>query len=272
TLPDKDSEAPITADDVEEPLSPQDPSDGSEESSPSDDVLIDSESPLSPELPSTLPDKDSEHPITADDVEEFPYPQDSIDNSDDDSGEEFIPASYLLLDTVADSEAADRTDSRSEEEMEAIESPVLERETSKIMPVGIATSEDNSSQPQGRWFNVTRVPVTSTSSNLDVSVKIAQKVLERFNDSVYSSEERNATFFDQSELEPMTNDESQHLAEASKATVGDDGDIGLFDGTVDNFFSIKKKDDLGSLLVHLLMVVMIIAYSLVGFYFLRRDH
>ncbi|MEQ9810208.1 hypothetical protein [Streptococcus jiangjianxini] len=272
TLPDKDSEAPITADDVEEFPEPQAPNDGSEESSPIDDGLLEGESPLSPELPGTLPNNDSEHPITADDVEEFPSPQDSIDNSDDDSGEEFIPASYLLLDTVPDSEAADRTDSRSEEEMEVIESPVLERETSKIMQVGLATSEDNSSQTQDRWFNVTRVPTTSTSSNLDVSVKIAQKVLERFSDSVYSSEGRNATFFDQSELEPMTNDKSQHLAEARKVTVGDDGDIGLFDGTVDNFFSIKKKDDLGSLLVHLLMVVMIIAYSLVGFYFLRRDH
>ncbi|MEQ9764377.1 hypothetical protein ABPS01_06855, partial [Streptococcus sp. ZJ151] len=85
TLPDKDSEAPITADDVEEPLSPQAPNDGSEESSPIDDGLIVGESPLSPELPGTLPDKDSEAPITADDVEEPLSPQDPSDGSEESS-------------------------------------------------------------------------------------------------------------------------------------------------------------------------------------------
>ncbi|WP_172793783.1 hypothetical protein [Streptococcus halotolerans] len=308
SLDDKDdkTDLPIDEAEVEDPQSPQDPNDGSEVSTPSDDALIDSDPPVSPELPSTLPDNDPEYPITTDEVEDSQSPQDpndgseassssdglidgdppvlpelpstlaendSVNNSDDfDSGEGFIPASYLHLDAVADSDDADETDSRSEEEMEAIESPALEEKTSMIIPVGLSISEDNSSQRQGRWFYVTSVPVVSTSNNLDVSVKIAQKVLERFSGSVYSSEEGNDASFDQSELETMTNDKSQHSAEARKTTMRDDSDIGLFDGTVDNLFSIKKKDDLGSLLVHLLMVIMIIAYSLVGFYFLRKDH
>ncbi|WP_242257988.1 hypothetical protein [Streptococcus thoraltensis] len=270
-------ESPVDSTPEEDDSSPQLPADTSEVSSDSDNESVKPES-----HPDIVPDSpEPEVPVDSTPEEAAPSPQPPVATSEvlSDSDEEVLGNDSLLSNIMPDgahgatsNSNEPLTDDSPEKAVDAINDTPLAKSSPKTIATKLPNSKGNDNHTRSRLTNVTTVPVTFTLNNLEVSVKIAQNVLEYFSASTYFSEQRNHTPSDQNEFEQSNNEKSQKSTAAKKVISKDYNDVNLFDETTNNFSSVEKKVDLKSLLVHLLIFTMIIAYSLVGFHFLKRDH
>ncbi|MGV3199481.1 hypothetical protein ACED98_04050 [Streptococcus thoraltensis] len=276
-------ESPVDSTPEEDASSPQLPIDTPEVSSDSDNEPVASDSNTKPEShPDIVPDSpESEVPIDSTPEEDDSSPQPPVATSEvlSDSDEEVLGNDSLLSNIMPDgahgatsNSNEPLTDDSPEKVVDAINDTPLAKSSPKTIATKLPNSKGNDNHTRSRLTNVTTVPVTFTLNNLEVSVKIAQNVLEYFSASTYFSEQRNHMPSDQNEFEQNNHEKSQKSTAAKKVISKDYNDVNLFDETTNNFSSVEKKVDLKSLLVHLLIFTMIIAYSLVGFHFLKRDH
>ncbi|MGV3085715.1 hypothetical protein ACEE15_01150 [Streptococcus thoraltensis] len=284
TVPDSpEPESPVDSTPGEDDSSPQLPTDTPEGSSDGDNEPVASDSNTKPEShPETVPDSpESEVPVDSTPEEADPSLQPPVATSEvsSDSDEEVFGNDSLLSNIMPDgahgapsNSNEPLTDDSPEKVVDAINDTPLAKSSPKTIATKLPNSKGNDNHTQSRLTNVTTVPVTFTLNNLEVSVKIAQNVLDYFSASTYFSEQRNHAPSDQNEFEQSNNKKSQKSTAAKKVINKDYNDVNLFDETTNNFSSVEKKVDLKSLLVHLLIFTMIIAYSLVGFHFLKRDH